>query len=74
MVRLNQYNAALSHRLLRDTGNTRNRSGQRLQSSWIDKLTTLGASAVCALGYAPQGGLNLIDFGNLSLLDYFERV
>jgi hypothetical protein len=56
----------------RRTGNARSSCWQRLQASRIDRLSALGASPICALGYSLQGGFNLVDFGSLSLAYNFE--
>src|SRR5215813_2016971 len=34
------------------TGNARSCCWQRLQASWVDRLSALGASTICALGYS----------------------
>jgi hypothetical protein len=62
---------ARSHTSCR-TGNARSSCWQRLQASRIDRLSALGASPICALGYSLQGGFNLVDFGSLSLAYNFE--
>jgi hypothetical protein len=62
---------ARSHTSCR-TGNARSSCWQRLQASRIDRLSALGASPICAVGYSLQGGFNLMDFGGLSLAYNFE--
>jgi hypothetical protein len=56
----------------RRTGNARSSCWQRLQASRIDRLSALGASPICALGYSLHGGFNLVDFGSLSFAYNFE--